>query len=188
MNNRRGTRARVRILRKLSAPIKEAFREMPFEFRLRRFQVKLNVKYDRTVGFCKVCGLLVHSELGCAGPSKLPKLSFSIPGISATDLALKLDRLRTPPVLQLAPIAAPTLIVETPQVSTPTSINSVKRGPDLALVPLGKRAKKRKSGRPKGSLNKKPTVVADQSVQGPKRAKKRSFGAQKYLKKELDKA
>ncbi|KAL6225855.1 hypothetical protein ACLB2K_004704 [Fragaria x ananassa] len=55
MNIRRGTRARVRILQELSSPIKEAFGEMPFEFKSRRFPVKLNVKYDRTVGFCKIC-------------------------------------------------------------------------------------------------------------------------------------
>lgn len=116
-------------------------------------------------------------------------------------------------ILQSAPIATLTIIVETPQVSYPTPIFGVKRGPKLALVPLGKRgrgdevsesmalvpymldfspkmalaylggvivvssAKKRKPGRPKGSLNKKTVGVADQFVQGPKRAKKRSFGA-----------
>ncbi|KAL6138958.1 hypothetical protein ACLB2K_064236 [Fragaria x ananassa] len=142
---------------------------MPFKFGSRRFPVKLNVKYDRTMSFCRVCGLLVHSESWCAGkpnllpqfieiesmrtpfgfggaarvsgnpnpnlevqprlfaqqtnlqvdrsggPSTLPKLSFSIPGISAADLALKLDRLRTPPVLQSTPIAVSAVIVETPQ-------------------------------------------------------------------------
>ncbi|KAL6133884.1 hypothetical protein ACLB2K_066117 [Fragaria x ananassa] len=35
-----------------------------------------------------VCGILVHSE---TGPSTLLKFSFSIPGISAADLAFKLD-------------------------------------------------------------------------------------------------
>ncbi|KAL6140121.1 hypothetical protein ACLB2K_058422 [Fragaria x ananassa] len=57
MNIRRGTWARVRILQKLSVQIKEDFGEMPFEFRSRRFPVKLNVKYDRTVGFCRVTAL-----------------------------------------------------------------------------------------------------------------------------------
>ncbi|KAL6183830.1 hypothetical protein ACLB2K_045240 [Fragaria x ananassa] len=123
------------------------------------------------------------------GPSTLSKLSFSIPGISAADLALKLDRLLTPLVLQSAPIAALTVIVETPSVSTPTPISGVKR--EMALAHLGgvivvSLVKKRKPGRPKG-LNKKLVVVADQTAQGLKRAKKRCFGAPKNLKKELDK-
>ncbi|KAL6138075.1 hypothetical protein ACLB2K_063361 [Fragaria x ananassa] len=68
---KRGSRIRVRILHKLSDPVQEAFGDLPFEFGLIRFPVKLQVKYDRTVGFCRVCGMFVHQDSGYGGPPVL---------------------------------------------------------------------------------------------------------------------
>ncbi|KAL6188487.1 hypothetical protein ACLB2K_039879 [Fragaria x ananassa] len=68
---KRGSRIRVRILHKLSDPVQEAFGDLPFEFGSIRFPVKLQVKYDWTVGFCRVCGMFVHQDSGCGGPPAL---------------------------------------------------------------------------------------------------------------------
>ncbi|KAL6201400.1 hypothetical protein ACLB2K_025114 [Fragaria x ananassa] len=135
MNFRRGTRVRVRILQKLSALIKEAF-----GFVVSWCIQKRVVQMDRPGGGFSTSSMsLLKSVVNpFAGRNMLPKLSFSILGISATYLALKLDKLRTPPIVQSAPIAAPTVIVETPPVSTHTPIFGVKRGSELALVPFGK--------------------------------------------------
>ncbi|KAL6128331.1 hypothetical protein ACLB2K_071686 [Fragaria x ananassa] len=49
--------------------MQEAFGDLPFKFGSIRFPVK--VKYDRTVGFCRVCGMFVHQDSGCGGPPAL---------------------------------------------------------------------------------------------------------------------
>ncbi|KAL6191237.1 hypothetical protein ACLB2K_037628 [Fragaria x ananassa] len=183
---KRGSRIRVRILHKLSDPVQEAFGDLPFEFGSIRFPVKLQVKYDRTVGFCRVCGMFVHQDSGCGGPPALtpqfidiesmrtafgyggaarvssnpnpppppktqlfessggrklafrgvpvpisnpfagssgcgggmdgPRVSFSLPGISAADLAVQLARFRAPmpaanlAVVPVSPVAPPEVI------------------------------------------------------------------------------
>ncbi|KAL6180869.1 hypothetical protein ACLB2K_047528 [Fragaria x ananassa] len=63
---KRGLHARVKTLHKLCDPMKEAFGGLPFEFGSICFPVKLQVKYDRTVGYYRVCGLMAHPDsLSC---------------------------------------------------------------------------------------------------------------------------
>ncbi|KAL6180879.1 hypothetical protein ACLB2K_047538 [Fragaria x ananassa] len=67
MNIKWGICARVRVWQKLCDLVDEAFGELPFEFGSRHFSVKLKLKYERTVDFCKVCGMLIHSATSCGG-------------------------------------------------------------------------------------------------------------------------
>ncbi|KAL6206177.1 hypothetical protein ACLB2K_023426 [Fragaria x ananassa] len=276
---KRGSRIRVRILHKLSDPVQEAFGDLPFEFGSIRFPVKLQVKYDRTVGFCRVCGMFVHQDSGCGGPPALtpqfidiesmrtafgyggaarvsfnpnpppppktqlfessggrkpafrgvpvpisnpfagssgcgggmddPRVSFSLPGISAVDLAVQLARFRAPmpaanlAVVPVSPVAPPEVIPEPARQVSPPLISGVKRGADMELVVMGKRGralahsggvltvspvKKRRVGRPKNSKN-KVAAVASSPVEpksgGPQRAKKRVFGARKVTRAQV---
>ncbi|KAL6225701.1 hypothetical protein ACLB2K_004550 [Fragaria x ananassa] len=208
---KRGSRIRVRILHKLSDPVQEAFGDLPFEFGSIRFPVKLQVKYDRTVGFCRVCGMFVHQDSGCGGPPVLtpqfidiesmrtafgyggaarvktqlfessggrkptfrgvpvlisnpfagssdcgggmdgPRVSFSLPGISAADLAVQLARFRAPMpaanlvVVPVSPVAPPEVIPEPARQVSPPLISGVKRGADMELVVMGKRGRGEKA-------------------------------------------
>ena len=218
---KRGSRIRVRILHKLSDPVQEAFGDLPFEFGSIRFPVKLQVKYDRTVGFCRVCGMFVHQDSGCGGPPALtpqfidiesmrtafgyggaarvssnpnpppppktqlfessggrkpafrgvpvpisnpfvgssgcgggmdgPRVSFSLPGISAADLAVQLARFRAPmpaanlAVVPVSPVAPPEVIPEPARQVSPLLISGVKRGADMELVVMGKRGRGEKA-------------------------------------------
>ncbi|KAL6194466.1 hypothetical protein ACLB2K_035550 [Fragaria x ananassa] len=218
---KRGSRIRVRILHKLSDPVQEAFGDLPFEFGSIRFPVKLQVKYDRTVGFCRVCGMFVHQDSGCGGPPALtpqfidiesmrtafryggaarvssnpnpppppktqffessgdrkpafrgvpvsisnpfagssgceggmdgPRVSFSLPGISAADLAVQLARFRAPmpaanlAVVPVSPVAPPKVIPEPARQVSPPLISGVKRGAEMELVVMGKRGRGEKA-------------------------------------------
>ncbi|KAL6129863.1 hypothetical protein ACLB2K_068245 [Fragaria x ananassa] len=153
----RGSRIRVQILHKLSDPVQEAFGDLPFEFGSIRFPVKLQVKYDRTVGFCRVYGMFVHQDSGCGGSSGCgggmdgPRVSFSLPGISAADLAVQLARFRAPmPAANLAVVpmnlmAPPEVIPEPARQASPPLISGVKRGADMELVVMGKRGRGEKA-------------------------------------------
>nr|XP_011470243.1 PREDICTED: uncharacterized protein LOC105353156 [Fragaria vesca subsp. vesca] len=75
---KRGIRSRVKIFHDLKDPVLEAFPSVPFEFGSAKFPVQLQFRYDWTVGFCRVCGLLKQAAVGCGGPLALavtPKFS-----------------------------------------------------------------------------------------------------------------
>ncbi|KAL6225857.1 hypothetical protein ACLB2K_004706 [Fragaria x ananassa] len=206
---KRGIRSRVKIFHDLKDPVSEAFPSVPLEFGSAMFPVQLQFRYDWTVGFCRVCGLLEQGAVGTINPFAFPgsssavvirtaSLSFSLRGISAADLAAQLARFRVPMVIPSVPINIPMVAPATVVVETAVpAIAGVKRGPDMALETLGKRgraedstskeqmiiispAKKRKIGRPKGSKNKKRVAEASNKAKlGPMKAKKRKFGARK---------
>ncbi|KAL6204635.1 hypothetical protein ACLB2K_021902 [Fragaria x ananassa] len=150
-----------------------------------------------------------------------PGVTFSLPGVSVTDLVVQLARFKSIPSIVEAvipPLAFPPVIQIPSSVLEP--ILGVKRDADLTLVPLGKKArntyeprkvipyepsfmlemflafedgkikvspaKKKKVDKLLGSKNKKRVVdvrpwklgvIAD----GPKKAKKRRFGARRNL-------
>ncbi|KAL6225918.1 hypothetical protein ACLB2K_004767 [Fragaria x ananassa] len=107
----------------ISDQVREAFPPMPFDFDLgdRKATVMLSFKYERVVGFCRVCELLEHLSQGCGGPPDVTKVQqmnpfsggvllapspsssssqsesiFSIPGVSASELARQLAFLKSP--------------------------------------------------------------------------------------------
>ncbi|KAL6225448.1 hypothetical protein ACLB2K_004298 [Fragaria x ananassa] len=59
---RRGTLAKVRLIHDVSDLVREVFPPMPFEFDLGDLKATLMLlfKYERVLGFCRVCGLLEH--------------------------------------------------------------------------------------------------------------------------------
>ena len=74
-----------------------------------------------------------------------PRVSFSLPGISAADLAVQLALFRAPmpaanlAVVPVSSVAPPEVIPEPARQVSPPLISGVKRGADMELVVMGKR-------------------------------------------------
>ncbi|KAL6217286.1 hypothetical protein ACLB2K_010503 [Fragaria x ananassa] len=68
-----GSKAKVRIDHQISDLVKQAFPPMRFEFGegADLTVTMLTFKYERTCGFCRVCGLLEHKAGGCQGPPNM---------------------------------------------------------------------------------------------------------------------
>ena len=66
-----GRRAKVKVIHRLSDPIRAAFPPMTYEFGSAKVAVNLSFRYAKTVGFCRVCGLMEHLLGGCGGPPDL---------------------------------------------------------------------------------------------------------------------
>ena len=56
------------MIHSLSDPIGVAFPPMTYEFGSEKVAVNLSFKYEKTAGFCRVCGLLEYCLGGCRGP------------------------------------------------------------------------------------------------------------------------
>ncbi|KAL6140927.1 hypothetical protein ACLB2K_059219 [Fragaria x ananassa] len=113
-------------------PIRETLPHIIYEFCSDKVIALLSFNYERTIGlFCRVCGLLEHAAIGCGGPPDLLHVqvlrggpqapngggfssgfgsgatsgfSFSILGISASELASNIEKFRSP--LPLAALAS----------------------------------------------------------------------------------
>ncbi|KAL6194063.1 hypothetical protein ACLB2K_035147 [Fragaria x ananassa] len=108
---RRGIRTKVWLIHDISDPVREAFPPMPFEFVLgdRKTMVMLSFKYERVVGFCRVCGLLEHRSPGCGGPPDVTK-------------GLGLDRVRSNPLpAAVNPFSGGVLSAQNPSSSSSQS-------------------------------------------------------------------
>lgn len=67
----------------------------------------------------------------------MPKVSFSLPGITTANLARQLAHFLTPHVAELALVATPVLL----ESSLVSALTSVKRGAEMTLVTLGKKGR-----------------------------------------------
>ncbi|KAL6194332.1 hypothetical protein ACLB2K_035416 [Fragaria x ananassa] len=247
---RRGIRANVRLIHDISDPVREAFPPMPFEFDLGDWKatVMLSFKYERLVGFCRVCGLLEHLSQGCGSPpdatkvqqvslvpaaevekdilgfgrfpvtknpnpsfrqgvglnrvclnpspasvnpfsggalsalsssssSSQPGSFFSIPGVSASELARQLASFKSPFLTFLPAVGKDSvglLVIQIP-AAVYNPIIRVQRDADLTLIPMGKRAQSDDA-----PMEVQPGKAGANS-RGPRKAKKRSFGAHRVL-------
>ena len=141
----------------------------------------------------------------------MPQLMFSLPGVSAADLAAQLNRFRSsvasppPATLVVLPRSVPALV---------PALAGTKRGAFMDVQSVGKRSKslavvecspelelpfdvelslphkdgvlqispqKRKVGRPKGSTNKPKLDEHGEVVTGPQRPSKRKYGSKRQL-------
>ncbi|KAL6182465.1 hypothetical protein ACLB2K_043884 [Fragaria x ananassa] len=98
--------AKVRLIHDISDPVREAFPPMLFEFDLggRKATVMLSFKYERVVGFCRVCELLEHLSQGCGGPPDVTKAQqvSLVPVAEVERNILGFGRFRSPKTLTLA--------------------------------------------------------------------------------------
>ncbi|XP_062014453.1 uncharacterized protein LOC133730980 [Rosa rugosa] len=89
---RKGTAARVRIRHVLSSPVKQVFPPSTFDF-TSAASATVRFRYERLVGFCRVCGMMEHQRSGCGGPPAALQVSFganpnpSLVGSAAPSLA-----------------------------------------------------------------------------------------------------